>query len=95
MHVIEMGIEVAGIVLLATLGRAVFVYCSPYRKCRWCRPGGLYFGSVPARIIGHKPRPRRRRRCWRCNGTRMTRRLGGKLAHKIKLSVQQAWDERP
>jgi len=95
MHQVETGFVIAAIVLLAILGRAVFVYCSPYRKCRWCRPGGLYFGSVPARIIGHKPRARRKRRCWRCRGTKTTRRLGAKTVHKVKLTVQQAWDERP
>jgi len=94
MHVIEMGLEVTGLALLAVLARAVFVYCSPYRGCRWCRPGGLYFGSALARIIGHKRRPRRKRRCWRCKGTRMTRRLGSKTVHKMKLAVQQAWEER-
>jgi hypothetical protein len=76
MHVIELGLEVAGMVLLAILGRAVFVYCSPYRVCRWCRdrrPG---------------------RRCWRCKGTKQTRRIGAKTVHKMKLSVQQAWEER-
>jgi hypothetical protein len=94
MHVIETGFEVAAVILLAVLGRAAIAYFSPYRKCRWCRPGGLYFGSVPAWIIGHKPRPRRKRRCWRCKGTRMTRRLCAKTVHKMKLSVQQAWAER-
>jgi hypothetical protein len=77
MHEIEIGLTVAAIVLLAVLGRAVFVYCSPYRKCRWCadrrRPG---------------------RRCWRCKGTKLTRRIGAKTVHKMKLSVQQAWEER-
>jgi hypothetical protein len=34
------------------------------------------------------------RRCWRCKGTRLTRRLGAKHVHKTKLSLQQAWDER-
>lgn len=34
------------------------------------------------------------RRCWRCKGTRLTRRLGAKQVHKVKLSLQQAWDER-
>jgi len=94
MHVIELGLEVTGLVLLAVLARAVFVYCSPYRGCRWCRPGGLYFGSVPARIIGHKRRPRRKRRCWRCKGSRQTRRIGARTAHKIRLSLLQAWEER-
>jgi hypothetical protein len=95
MYVIELGLEVTGLVLLAILGRAVFVYIRSYRVCRWCRPGGLLGGSLLARMAGHEPRRRRKRRCWRCKGTRMTRRLGAKLVHKIKLSVQQAWEERP
>jgi hypothetical protein len=37
---------------------------------------------------------RRGRRCWRCKGTKLTRRLGAKQVHKVKLSLQQAWDER-
>lgn len=78
MHEIELGLEVAGIVLLAILAWGVFVYCSPFRVCRWCR---------------NRRRPGRR--CWRCKGTRMTRRLGSRMVHKMKLSVQQAWDERP
>lgn len=96
MHVIELGLEVAGIALLTVLGRAVFVYCSPFRACRWCRRGGLIAGSLAGHAAGLVPMlPRRKRRCWRCKGTKLTRRLGGKLVHKIKLSVQQAWAERP
>jgi hypothetical protein len=82
------------VILLAIVGRAVFLYFSPYRECRWYRPGGLVGGSLPARIGGHEPRPRRKRRCWRCKGTRLTRRLGAKHVHKAKLSLQQAWEER-
>jgi hypothetical protein len=37
MQVIETGFTVTAIVLLAVLIRAVFVYFSPYRECRWCR----------------------------------------------------------
>ena len=36
-----------------------------------------------------------RLRCRRCKGTRLTRRLGAQLVHKVKLSLQQAWAERP
>jgi hypothetical protein len=36
MHVIQTVLEVAAIVLLAVLARAVFVFFSPYRTCRWC-----------------------------------------------------------
>jgi hypothetical protein len=35
-----------------------------------------------------------RPRCWRCKGTRLTRRLGAYHVHKVKLSLIQAWDER-
>jgi hypothetical protein len=94
MHAVETGFEVAAVVLLAILGRAVFVYFAPYRECRWCRPGGLYFGSLPARAIGHKARPSRKRRCWRCKHTKLTGRLGARQVHKVKLSLRQAWDER-
>jgi hypothetical protein len=34
------------------------------------------------------------RRCWRCKGTKLTRRLGAQQAHKVKLSLRQAWEER-
>lgn len=34
------------------------------------------------------------RRCWRCKGTRLTRRIGAKQAHKVRLSLLQAWEER-
>jgi hypothetical protein len=76
MHVIETGFEVAAVILLAVLGRGVFVYCSPYRECRWC--------------AGR----RRGRRCWRCKGSKQTRRIGAKTVHKVRLSLQQAWAER-
>jgi hypothetical protein len=33
-------------------------------------------------------------RCRRCKGTKLTRRLGAKQVHKVKLSLQQAWTER-
>jgi hypothetical protein len=36
---------------------------------------------------------RRNRRCWRCKGTRLTRRIGAKHVHKVRLSLLQAWDE--
>ena len=60
MRVIETGFAVTAVVLLAVAGRAVFVYVSPYRACRWCRE----------RRVG--------RRCWRCKGSKLTRRLGAK-----------------
>ncbi len=77
MHVIETGLTVAAVVLLAVLGWAVLVYVSPYRKCRWC--------AVFARL---------RLRCRRCKGTKMTRRIGARHVHKVRLSLRQAWEER-
>lgn len=94
MHDIETGLTLAALVLLAITGRAVFVYFSPERECRWCRPGGLIGGSLPAKMAGHEPSSRRRRRCWRCKRTRRTWRLGARHVHKVKLSLLQAWDER-
>lgn len=87
-------LQVAAVVLLAVLGRGVFLHYFPYRECRWCRPGGLAGGSLPARMAGAKPGKRRRRGCWRCKGTRQTRRWGAYHVHKVKLSLLQAWDER-
>jgi hypothetical protein len=37
---------------------------------------------------------KRKRRCWRCKGTRRVRRIGAKRVHKTKLSLIQAWNER-
>lgn len=94
MHTVETALELLAVILLATLGRAVFLYFCPYRQCRWCRPGGLIGGSIPARLAGHEPRTRRPRRCWRCKGTRLTRRLGARHVHRVRLSLGQAWNER-
>jgi hypothetical protein len=82
--------------LLAILGRGIFVFLAPVRKCRWCRPGGLIGGSIVAWLAGHEPPPRRRRRrgCWRCGGHQLTRRWGAYHMHKVKLSLIQAWEER-
>jgi uncharacterized membrane protein len=93
-QLIETGFTVAAVVLLCVLGRAVFVYFRPFRECRWCRPGGLLFGSLPMRMAGHEPRPSRKRRCWRCKRTKLTRRLGAQHVHRVRLSLQQAWEER-
>ncbi len=95
LHLVEQITAVAALSLLAIAGRAAFVYFSPYRECRWCRPGGLLGGSLLAKMAGHKPKRRRRRgrRCWRCKGHRLTRRLGAKQVHKTKLSLRQAWRE--
>ncbi len=79
---------------LALVALVVFVHFKPYRECRWCRPGGLIGGSLAARLGGHRPERRRTGRCWRCKGTRLTRRLGAYHVHKAKLSLVQAWEER-
>ena len=94
MHVIGQAIEVAAAVLAVIAGRAVFLHFWPYRPCRWCRPGGVLGGSLPAQMARVKPAKRRKRRCWRCKNTKLTRRWGAFHAHKVKLSLQQAWAER-
>jgi len=33
-------------------------------------------------------------RCCRCKGTKLSRRLGARLVHKVGLSLRQAWEER-
>jgi primosomal protein N' len=35
-----------------------------------------------------------RMRCRRCKEAKLTRRVGAKHVHKVKLSLQQAWEER-
>ena len=78
MHVIETGLELAAVILLAVLGWAVFVYFSPYRECRWCAwPHAAAAAAGAAR------------------DRKLTRRIGAKHVHKVKLSLQQAWQERP
>jgi hypothetical protein len=77
MQVIETGFTVAAAVLLGVLGWSVFVYLSPYRKCRWCAA----FASLGMR-------------CRRCKGTKLTRRLGARHVHRVRLALRQAWEER-
>jgi ssDNA-binding Zn-finger/Zn-ribbon topoisomerase 1 len=77
MGVIEAGFGVAAVIGLAVLGWGVFVYFSPYRKCRWCQAFARF-----------------RLRCRRCGGSKLTRRLGARHAHRVKLALQQAWEER-
>jgi len=93
-HVIETVIQVAALVLLAVVARGVFAYIWPWRECRWCRPGGLIGGSLPAILAGRTPKRRRRRGCWRCKGRRETRRWGAWHVHKAKDSLARAWAER-
>lgn len=35
-----------------------------------------------------------RLRCRRCRGTKLTRRLGARAAHRVSLALRQAWEER-
>lgn len=93
MQVIGEAVMVAAVILLAVLGRALFVLVKPYRPCRWCRPGGLLGGSLPARLAGHEPGRRRRRGCWRCKGKRLTRRLGARQVHKTREALAGQWAE--
>ena len=57
MEVIETGLTAAAVVLLAVLGWALFVYLSPFRKCRWCAA----FASVGLRCRRCKGRKLTRR----------------------------------
>lgn len=79
---------------LGLLGWVLYAHFKPYRECRWCRRGGPVGGSCLARLAGHKPKRRHRGRCWRCKGTKLTRRLGAYHAHKVKQSLGQALAER-
>lgn len=79
---------------LGLIGWGLYAHFKPYRTCRWCRPGGLIGGSSLIRLAGYKPKRRPNPRCWRCRGTRLTRRLGAYHAHKVKQSLGQAWAER-
>jgi hypothetical protein len=89
-----MAIRDVAVVLMLILGRGLYVYFQPYRECRWCRPGGLVGGSLPARMAGHQPERKRKRHCWRCRGTKLTRRFGAWHAHKVRDSLHRAWEER-
>lgn len=81
------------IALALLAARLVYAHLRQYRPCRWCRPGGLIGGSLPARLAGHKPGPGRKRGCWRCHGTRLTRCWGAWHTHKLALSLREAWAE--
>lgn len=71
---------------LVILGWGLFVLIKPYRTCRWCKKG-----TRLAKLVKKLPG---RRRCFRCKGHKLTRRLGAYHVHKVKLSLIQAWDER-
>lgn len=83
----------------AALAVIVLALVKPYRKCRWCRPGGLVGGSWPGRIVAtmtkaeRKERKRRSRRCRRCRGTKQVRRLGAKQVHRVKVVLSEQWHE--
>ena len=88
-------LHLIALILLAILGPLVCVYFCTHRECRHCRPGGLIGGSLPARLAGHEPRPRRRRKrlCLRCGGQQLTRRWGAYHMQKLKLSLLEAWED--
>lgn len=69
--------------LLWLAGRIVLVWWRPERSCRWC--GGR--GSRKTLILGRK------RRCWRCNGSRYTGRYGARLVREAHLAIRRAWVE--
>lgn len=94
MREVEQGFEIAGVILLLIVGRAIYVYLSPFRECRVCRKRGLIAGSILGRALALPALPRLKRRCWRCKGSKLTRRLGAQQMHKIRLSVRQAIAER-
>ncbi len=79
---------------LGLLAFVLLLFFKPYRACRWCRPGGLIGGSLPARLAGYEPKTRKKAKCWRCKRSKLTRRLGAYHVHKAKLSLIQAWQER-
>lgn len=35
-----------------------------------------------------------RLRCRRCKGAKLTRRLGARHVHRVRLALRQAWEER-
>jgi hypothetical protein len=56
--------------------------------------GIFVFFSTYRTCVWCEKRKRPGRRCWRCKGTRRTRRIGAYHVHKVKMSLIQAWDER-
>lgn len=94
MTVLWHALEILAAVLVSIALRGLFLVLWPYRPCRWCRPGGVLGGSAAARLAGHEPERERRGSCWRCKGTRITRRLGARTAHRVKLVLAEAWQER-
>jgi hypothetical protein len=80
--VFEHVLDGLAVVLVLIAARGLFLLFWPYKTCGWCKDRREH------------PRPWNRRRCWFCHNTRMRRRLGAGLVHKVKLSLRQAWDER-
>lgn len=83
---------------VAVLVMAALALLSPYRACRWCRPGGLVGGSWPGRIVASVTKAerkdrKRKRRCRRCKNTRQVRRLGAKQVHRVKVVLTEQWHE--
>jgi hypothetical protein len=69
------------VLLVLIAARGLFVLFWPYTTCGWCKDRRA------------RPRPWNRRRCWFCQNTRMRRRIGAGLVHKVKLSLIQAYQE--
>jgi len=91
------GVPILERVLIAVgliAGYLTWAHHHAYRECRWCRRGGLIGGGAAARLAGHEPRARRRGRCWRCRGKRLTRRWAAWATHKLAVSLREALDER-
>jgi len=87
-------LDALAIGLTAVLLRGVFLLVWPYRPCRWCRPGGPVGGSWPSHLLDRERERKGRVACWRCRGSRITRRLGAGTAHRVKLVLTEAWQER-
>lgn len=81
MTVFEHVLDILAVLLGLAAVRSLFVLFLPYKDCGWCKDRRAY------------PRPWNRGRCWFCHGTRLRRRLGAGLVHKIKLSLIQAYQE--
>jgi hypothetical protein len=75
-------IEGLAALLTAIAARGLFLLACPYKTCGWCRDRR------------ERRRPWNRGACWFCGNTRLRRRAGAGLVHKVKLSLIRAWDER-
>ena len=79
MHLIETGLTVAAVVLLARarVGRVRVLSARTASAA-----GAAAFAPPPAAAAGA------------ASGSQQTRRLGAKHVHRVKLSLRQAWEER-